>query len=345
MAVFALACQSESAPVTVAEPLTPTPGAAAGPLGGELKLDGSSTLLPVSQALSRAFTSTHPNVRIAALGAGTGTGLAKLCSGEIDIAGASRPINQAEDERCKAQKIDYIELPVAFDGLSVVASKQNTFLECLTLSELKTLWEPAAEGKVTHWNQVRPSFPAEPIALFGPGKESGTYDYFTLATVGTEGQSRGDYSASADDQAIEKGVAENGRALGFFGYSYYLANEAQLKTIAIDGGKGCVQPSPESVRDQSYQPLSRPLFIYVNRERARRPEVLAFARSFFAPQSAASIETIGYMPLPASAQQAELARLNSGVTGSALGGHGSVLNVRPERFNMDEDRLQSALVQ
>ena len=344
-ASFAVACSQEQAPVTVAEPLTPAPGAATGPLGGELKLDGSSTVLPVSQALAKAFTSTNPNVKIAAFGAGTGTGLAKLCSGEIDIAGASRPINRAEGERCKAQQIDYIELPIAFDSLSVVASKRNTFLECLTLSELKTLWEPAAEGKVTLWNQVRPSFPAEPIALFGPGKESGTYDYFTLATVGTEGQSRGDYSASADDREIEKGVAESKSALGFFGYSYYLANKEQLKTVAVDGGKGCVQPSPESVRDQSYQPLSRPLFIYVNRARASRPEVRAFARSFFAPQNVASIETIGYMPLPASARQAELARLDSGVTGSALGGHGSVLGVRPDRFNMDKDRLQSALVQ
>lgn len=341
-ATLALGCAQDRTTESVAQPLTPATPAT---LAGRVKLDGSSTVLPISRAMGKAFSDANPGVTVDVQVSGTSGGFEKLCAGQIDIAGASRPINAVEAERCQASKVEYIELPIAFDSLSVVVSKQNTFTDCLKVSELKTLWEPAAEGKVTEWSQVREGFPARPVALFGPDKASGTYDYFTLATVGTEGSSRKDYTASADDEAIESGVARDPNALGFFGYAYYLAHADQLKSVGIDNGKGCVQPSPDSVNDGSYQPLSRPIFIYVSRAIAARPEVKAFVRFFLAPENAQHIQSIGYVPLPAAGQRAELARFDSGTAGSVMGGHGSVIGIRVDRFGMDEDRLKSALVQ
>jgi phosphate transport system substrate-binding protein len=334
-----LACNAEPSPETARQALSP---AAA---GGRVELDGSSTVLPVSRIMLEAFRSKHPDIAVSVVGSSTGLGLERLCSGRVDIAAASRPINAAESDRCKRQRIDYIELPIAFDSLSVVASKQNEFLTCLSVAELRAVWEPAAEGRISRWSQVRAGFPDQPIALFGPDNKSGTYDYFTLATVGTEGSSRSDYTASADDEVLERGIADKPNALGFFGYSYYASHRDQLRAIAVDNGKGCVAPSPESVRDGSYQPLARPLFIYVNRLAAARSDVRAFTRFFLSPENARLIESVGYVALPASAQAAEQTRFESGVTGSALGAHGSVLGVRPDRFQMDQDRLQSALVQ
>jgi phosphate transport system substrate-binding protein len=338
-------CREERTLQSVAEPLTPAGSATPATLSGTIKVDGSSTVLPVSREMAEAFTSANPGVRVSVEVSGTGGGFAKLCAGEIEIAGASRPINAVESEQCRAKHIDYIELPIAFDSLSVVVSRANTFIDCLKVSELKALWEPAAQGKVTQWNQVRASFPAQPIALLSPDRASGTFDYFTLATVGIEGTSRTDVTASADDLAIESGVARDPNALGYFGYSYYLSHREQLKSVGIDNGQGCVQPSPESVRDGSYQPLSRPLFIYVSRAAAARTDVRAFTRFFLAPENARHIESIGYVPLPPDAQRAELSRFETGVVGSALGGHGSVIGVRPERFVIDKDRLANALVQ
>jgi phosphate transport system substrate-binding protein len=347
LAFAGCADERSPSPESVAQPLTPAPSATANPatLIGSVKLDGSSTVWPISQAMAKAFQRESPGVGVAVEVSGTAGGFKRLCAGQIDIAGASRPINAAESQQCQAGHVDYIELPIAFDSLSVVVSRQNRFVDCLTVSELKTLWEPAADGNVMRWNQVRASFPAEPVALFGPDKESGTFDYFTLATVGTEGTSRSDFTASADDLVTESGVAKDPNALGFFGYSYYLSHEDQLKSVAIDSGQGCVQPSPASVRDGSYQPLSRPIFIYVRRAVAARPDVRAFTRYFLAPENARHIESIGYVPLPPAAQRAELSRFDTGTIGSALGAHGSVIGVRPDRFGMDKDRLENALVQ
>ncbi len=182
--------------------------------------------------------------------------------GETDITGASRPINATEVQLCKTHNIDYFELPMAFDSLSVVVHPQNTLVNCLTVAELKSMWEPAAQGKVTHWNQVRPSFPNQPLLLYGPGRDSGTFDYFTLAIIGAEGTSRSDYTASEDDVVLVDGVASHTYGLGYFGYAYYLGNRDRLKTVAVDSGYGCVLPSPQTVADSSYQPLSRPIFIY-----------------------------------------------------------------------------------
>ena len=199
------------------------------------------------KAMAEAFRESNPAVQFAIDVSGTGGGFKKFCAGQLDIAGASCPIKSAESEQCKAQHVEYIEVPVAFDSLSVVVNAKNAFVDCLTVKELKAIWEPAAEGKMGQWNRIRSSFPAQPLALFGPGKDSGTFDYFTLAIVGTESSGRGDYTKSEDDMVIERGVAAEPNALGYFGYAYYQAYQDQLKAVAVDSGKGCVLPSASTV--------------------------------------------------------------------------------------------------
>jgi phosphate transport system substrate-binding protein len=223
--------------------------------------------------------------------------------------------------------IDYIELPIAFDSLAVVVNPQNTFVDCLTLAELKTMWEPAAQGKVTRWSQIRASFPNQPILLYGPGHDSGTFDYFTLAIVGAEGKSRSDYTASEDDTVLVDGVSSHAYGLGYFGYAYYLGNRDRLKTVAINSGYGCVSPSPQTVADSTYQPLSRPVFIYVKQSAATRPEVRAFTDFYLAPENANLVLQVGYVPLPSITLRAASSRFNKGMTGSVFNGSGSVLGV------------------
>jgi phosphate transport system substrate-binding protein len=319
-----------------------------GVLSGHVTIDGSATVLPLSKAMAAAFRRSNPAVQFDVEFSGTGGGFKKFCSGGVDIEDASRPIRSDEVEACKAQHIGYIELPVAFDSLSVVVNPKNTFVDCLTAKELKAIWEPAAEGKMTQWNQVRAGFPAQPLKLFGPGKASGTFDYFTFAIVGTEGSSRSDYTKSEDDTVIEQGVEAEPNALGYFGYAYYQASKEQLKLVAVDNGQGCVRPSAQAVADGTYQPLTRPLFIYVNLSAAARPEVKAFTHFYLAPGSRQIVSDIGNMPLPAAALVTQAARFDQGVTGSALGGHGSVTGVQLDAFDQMEkerDRVQSELVQ
>jgi phosphate transport system substrate-binding protein len=239
--------------------------------------------------------------------------------------------------------VEYSELPVAFDSLSVVVSAKNSFVECLSVGELEKLWEPQAEGKVTRWDQVRPSFPAEPIALFGPDKESGTFDYFGLAILGTESQSRGDFTKSEDDAVIGRGVAADPNALGYFGYANYFAHADALKLVAVDSGKGCVLPSAATVTDGSYQPLSRPLFIYVNHAAAVRPEVSAFVHYYLTPANSKLVEKVGYVPLSPVSLLAADSRFSRGVTGSALGGRGSIVGVGFDSFK-EEEQVKNALV-
>jgi len=328
-----LACSNEKTPSAVA------------PLAGKITIDGSSTVDPLSKAMAEAFRETNPSVQFAIDASGTGGGFRKFCAGQIDIAGASRPIKAAESEQCKAQKVEYLELPIAFDSLSVVVNAKNTFVDCLTVKELKAMWEPAAEGKVKQWNQIRASFPAQPLALFGPGKDSGTFDYFALAIVGTESSSRGDYTKSEDDTVIERGIAADPNALGYFGYAYYQANKDQVKVVAVDNGQGCIVPSAKTVADATYQPLSRPLFVYINKAAAARAEVKAFARFYLAIDSAKYVTKVGYVPLPPSSLVAQNTRLDKGVTGSVLGGHGSVVGVGLYSFDEDErERIRNALV-
>ena len=324
------------------------PAGAAGSLSGRVTVDGSATVLPLSKAMAEAFRESNPAVQFAVEFSGTGGGFKKFCAGQIDIADASRPIKSDESEQCKAQHIEYIEVPVAFDSLAVVINAKNSFVDCLTVKELKAVWEPAAEGKMSQWNQIRPSFPAQPLVLFGPGKASGTFDYFTFAIVGTEASSRSDYTKSEDDMVIERGVAGEPNALGYFGYAYYQAHKDELKVVAVDNGHGCIVPNAQSVADGSYRPLSRPLFVYVNLAAAARPEVRAFTRFYLAPESTKYVTKVGYVPLPTAALVTQASRFEKGVTGSALGGHGSVTGVALNAFDEEEkerDRTRSLLVQ
>jgi phosphate transport system substrate-binding protein len=299
-------------------------------LSGSVVVDGSSTVFPISQAMAAAFTKNHPDVKVNVGVSGTGGGFKKFCAGETDITGASRPINTQEMELCRQNQIEYTELPIAFDGLAVVVSSQNNFVSCLKTGELKQMWEPAAQGKITNWNQVRGSFPERPLQLYGPDAASGTFDYFTLATVGQEGKSRTDYKPSANDDALVQGVAANPNALGYFGYAYYLKNQDKLKLVGIDSGYGCVQPSPKTIADGSYQPLSRPVFIYVKKAAAARPEVHALTNFYLNPDNANLVLQVGDVPLPSITLRAAASRFNRGMTGTNFGGRGAVIGVAQE---------------
>jgi phosphate transport system substrate-binding protein len=297
-------------------------------LSGTVILDGSSTVFPISKAMIDAFQKLNPNVKFTTGVSGTGGGFKKFCANQTDITGASRPINAAEMELCKQNNVEYVELPIAFDGLAIVVNTQNTFAQCLKLSELKQMWEPAAEGNIKSWNQVRSDFPNQPLSLYGPDKESGTYDYFTLAVVGEEGKSRTDYAPSKTDDALVQGVAANPNALGFFGYAYYLANQDKLKLVAVDSGAGCVQPNPQTIADSRYQPLSRPVFLYVKKSAAERAEVKAFTNFYLDPENANLVLQVGDVPLPTITSRAAIARLNRGETGTKFGGQGSIVGVK-----------------
>jgi phosphate transport system substrate-binding protein len=295
-------------------------------LTGNVKIDGSSTVLPISKIMAAEFQKTNPGVKVTVGVSGTGGGFKKFCVGETDITDASRPINSAEMQLCQQNQIEYIELPIAFDGLSVAVNPQNDFVECLKVAELKKMWSPGAEA-ITNWNSVRSNFPDQPLQLYGPGSDSGTYDYFTQAIVGEEGRSRSDYTKSENDNTLVQGIASNRNALGFFGYAYYLNNRDKLKLVAIDSGYGCVQPSPKTIADSSYQPLSRPVFIYVKKSAAMRPEVKAFTNFYLAPENSDLVLRVGNVPLPSITLRAAAARFNKGMTGTKFAGQGSVIGV------------------
>jgi phosphate binding protein len=235
----------------------------AGGISGTVTVDGSSTVAPLSEAAADLFRSVEPGVNVTVATAGTGGGFQKFCAGETDISDASRPIKDEEAEACKGKGIDYTELIVANDGLSVVVNPENTWAKCLTVEQLKTMWSPESEGKIKNWNQIDKSFPDQPLTLFGAGTDSGTFDYFTEAINGEEGASRTDYSPSEDDNVTIQGVKGDKGAVGYFGLSYVEQNPDAVKAVEIDGGGGCVAPSKETVQDKSYKPLARPLFIYV----------------------------------------------------------------------------------
>lgn len=297
---------------------------------GSVLIDGSSTVFPISEAMAEEFMAANPGVQVTVGLSGTGGGFKKFCADETDITGASRPIKPEEVELCEKNGIEYVEMPVAFDGLTVVVHPDNDFVTCLTVEELKKMWEPAAQGKITNWNQVREGFPDKPLGLYGAGTDSGTYDYFTTAIVGNEGESRGDYTASEDDNMIVQGVAGDTNSIGFFGYAYYVENQEKLKAIEIDNGAGCVLPSPETISDGSYQPLSRPEFVYVKASTLNRPEVVAVADFFIAPENAYLVSEVGYVPLPTNIEDATKARLDAGKTGSVFAGEGSQVGVSLE---------------
>ena len=243
-------------------------------LSGTINIDGSSTVAPLSEAAAELFQEQNSGVRVTVGTSGTGGGFEKFCAGETDISDASRAIEADETKACESKGIKYEEVQVANDGLSVVVNNQNTWANCLTTAQLKKIWDKGS--KVNNWNQVDPSFPNEPLKLFGAGTDSGTFDYFTNAINGEEGRSRSDYSATEDDNVTVTGVSGTKGGLGYFGLSYLQENEGKVKGVQVDGGSGCVAPSTETVQDGSYTPLSRPLFIYPSDKALARPEVKAF---------------------------------------------------------------------
>lgn len=279
-----------------------------------VRVDGSSTVFPISEAIAEEFmTSNSADVVVGV--SGTGGGFAKFCAGEIDVTGASRPIKTEELEACAANGIEFIELPVAYDALTVVVNPANTWADSMTVEQLRTLWEPSAEGRITNWNQLDPSWPNLPIELFGPGTDSGTFDYFTDEIVGEEGASRGDYTASEDDNILVVGVQQNEGALGYFGYAYYQENRSSISSVAIDSGNGPVAPSPQTVNNGTYAPLSRPIFIYVNSEAANRPEINAFV-NYYLTNAPSLVPFVGYVPLSDAAYELGMDLFESGVVGT-----------------------------
>jgi phosphate transport system substrate-binding protein len=301
-------------------------------VSGTIVIDGSSTVQPISKAVTAAFQKDNPNVKFNLGVSGTGGGFKKFCANQADITGASRPINAQEMQLCQQHNVEFIELPIAFDGLAVVVNPENTFASCLKLDELRRIWEPSAQNQINNWNQVRGSFPDQVLSLYGPDTDSGTYDYFTLAVVGEEGKSRSDYAPSKNDTALANGVSGNPNSLGYFGYAYYLANRDKLKLLAIDSGAGCIEPSPQSIADSRYQPLARPVFIYVKKAAAERPEVKAFTRFYLAPENANLVIQVGDVPLPNITLKAGISRFERGETGTKFGGKGAVLGVGQDRL-------------
>jgi phosphate transport system substrate-binding protein len=289
-----------------------------------ITIDGSSTVYPVTEAVAEEFQLANPGSRVTVGISGTGGGFQKFCRGEIDIAEASRPITPGEAETCAAAGVQFVELPVAYDGLAVVVHPNNTWAESMTVADLRTLWEPAAQTTVTRWNQIRPSWPDREIHLFGAGVDSGTFDYFTEAIAGKSGASRGDYTSSEDDNVIVQGVAGDELALGYFGFAYYEENKDKLKLVAIDdeddtNGAGPIQPAPDTVTNGLYRPLSRPIFVYPRTAALERPEVQALL-DFYLREGVALVREVGYIPLSEREYDLVRARLAARTTGSMYQG-------------------------
>jgi phosphate transport system substrate-binding protein len=277
-------------------------------LSGDIDGDGSSTVFPITEAVAEEFGQLHSGVRVTAGIAGTGGGFEKFCAGETDFNDASRPIKDEEAQTCADAGIEFTEFQVAFDGLSVVTNPSNDFVDCLTVEELKKIWEPAAERTITNWSQVRDGFPDKGLSLYGPGTDSGTFDYFTEEINGETDASRGDYQASEDDNVLVQGIVGDEGGLGYFGLAYYEENADQLKLISVDGGAGCVAPSSTTVLDGTYTPLSRPLFVYFTNESLTRPEVQEFVR-FYLTEGAALAAEVGYVEASDAIYQEGLAKL------------------------------------
>jgi len=297
---------------------------AASSLKGRVTVDGSSTVYPITEAVAEEFQKQNPSVRITVGISGTGGGFKRFTRGETDIADASRPIKVSEAESAKKNGIQYIELPVAFDGLAVMVNPANTWCSSITVAELKKLWEPAAQGKITRWNQIRPEWPNREIHLFGPGVDSGTFDYFTEAIVGKAQASRGDFTSSEDDNVLVQGIAGDPLALGYFGLAYFEHNRDKLKLVAVDdenpsNGAGPILPNSQTVLEGTYQPLARPIFIYISRKAADRPEVLEFIR-FYMQNAPQLVSEVGYIPLPSDVYRLAAGRFESRRVGTLFRG-------------------------
>jgi phosphate transport system substrate-binding protein len=289
-----------------------------------IKIDGSSTVFPITDAVLEDFKSTNKSIK-ATLGiSGTGGGFQKLCRNELDVVNASRPISSKEMAACKAAGIEYIELPIGYDALTVVVNPKNTWASSLSTNELKLMWEPAAQGRIRSWQQINPAFPDAQLKLYGAGSDSGTFDYFTAVINGKVGSSRGDYSPAEDNQETVDGVATNVNAIGYLGLAYFEANKQKLKGVAISwNGKNPIYPSAKSVLDGTYQPLSRPIMIYVNAASLNKPEVKAFVL-YYMSNASKLVKKVKYIELSDSAYKLGLARINNVTKGTSFGGENQI---------------------
>jgi phosphate transport system substrate-binding protein len=285
-----------------------------GALSGPIEIDGSSTVYPITEAMAEEFQRENPRTRVAVGVSGTGGGFKRFCAGETDISDASRPIKPEEAERCAANGIAYTELRVAWDGLSVVTNPSNEFVQCLTVDELKRVWEPG--GTIRNWREIRDGFPDKPLKLYGPGTDSGTFDYFTETVVGEEDASRPDYTASEDDNVLVQGISGDPGALGYFGFAYYEENAGTLRLLGVDSGSGCVQPTVATIEDQVYEPLSRPLFIYVSDRGLAKPQVEAFVE-YYLTAGPELVRSVGYIALNPDLYSQEREKVRQLASGSA----------------------------
>lgn len=299
------ACGGGEAPATNIEAAA-TPAAAESGLTGVVSLDGSSTVYPISEAVAEEFLTEAPDVRTTVGVSGTGGGFKRFLAGETDINDASRPISDSEKETATTSGFEYLEIAVAYDGLSVVVNPANTWVDHLTMAELRMIWQPGST--VDSWNDIRAEWPDQPIRLYGAGTDSGTFDYFTETVNGEAGASRPDYTASENDNVLVTGIAGDENALGYFGYAYYQENQDKLKLVPIDSGNGPIAPNATTINDGTYAPLSRPLFIYLSKAGAAKPQVRAFVEFYLeiAPQI---VDEVGYIPLPAADYAADKAAL------------------------------------
>lgn len=306
----------------------------------QVRVDGSSTVFLISEATAEEFGKANKEIRVSVGTSGTGGGFKKFCAGEIDVSDASRPIKPTEVELCQKNNIEYIELPVAYDGIAIVVNPKNDWANDITTDELKKLWEPEAQNKLLKWSELRAGWPEREIHLFGAGTDSGTYDYFTEAIVKKEKSSRADYTASEDDNILVQGISKDEGALGFFGFAYYAENKDKLKVLGVNDGKanngdGAITPSQETIRTNTYQPLSRPLFIYISKKSLERAEVKAFA-DFYLTNAAKLSEEVGYIPLPEKAYTLAKQRLEAQKTGSLFSG-GSQVGISIEELLSKEE--------
>ena len=314
------------------------PSSSSGSESQTILIDGSSTVYPVTLAITEDFLAAKPQeADVEVSFSGTGGGFQKFCAGETVINDASRPINQEEMAACRDAKIRYIELPIAFDALTVVVNPDNAWAENITLEELQAVWSVSAQRETTTWQDIRPSWPDRPITLYGPGTDSGTYDYFTEVVLGDGAESRSDYIASEDDDLLVTGISQDANALGYFGFAYYEENLDSLKALAVDSGNGAVLPDQETVERGQYQPLSRPLFIYINAQAAQESSALqAFVR-FYLDNAPTVVQEVGYVPLPQEGYEVAITQFYRGKVGTVFDGQmqpgltiGEILSRRAE---------------
>ena len=302
-----------------------------------VKVDGSSTVFPITEAVAEDFQASKKGaIRVTVGISGTGGGFKKFCRNEIDVVNASRPITATEIETCKQQGVQFIEMPIAYDALTVVINPKNNWSQTITVEELKKIWEPEAQGKITQWNQINPAWPDKKIKLYGAGADSGTFEYFTEAIVGKAKSSRGDFTASEDDNVLVQGVASDIYALGFFGFAYYIENSKRVTAAAVDSGNGGVLPSAATVENNSYKPLSRPIFIYINAKSADKPEVDEFVK-FYMANAATLVDEVKYFPLSKEVYQLNLEYLQKRKVGTVFKGSG--VNIKLEDILKMESSL------